>query len=520
MLKQKKFFISTPIYYSSGNPHIGHAYTTVIADVLARYKRLFGYDVFFLTGMDEHGQKIQQKAFEENISPKALVDRNSSIFLNLWKRLHISFSKFIRTTQMDHEESVQKVFSYLYKQGKIYLGQWSGYYCVSCEENYNTTEIIKSLDNTMLCRMGHKLETKSEESYFYKMSEQASFLKKYYQNHSNFIIPNERVNEMVNNFLNNLEDLSISRTTFDWGIPIAENPKHVIYVWLDALMNYLTATGHLSNNDELFQKYWCDNETEIVHLLSKEIARFHCIYWPIFLNDLQIRFPTTILSHGWIITKEGKMSKSLGNVINPNDLIDVYGADAVRYYLVADLSLFRDSVFSEANLIETYNTHLANNYGNIISRTLGMLKKYRNNIVPNYFGHILKNDKKLENLINKNIKLIEDNINKYAIDKALYYIQEILFEANKYIEDNKPWELAKNKQENELDSLLVHLVKVIQVSTILLSPILIDGTKKAIEQLNFDESFLTLNSLVSYDLFNQHKVNDSKPIFSRIIRQK
>ena len=520
MLKQKKFFISTPIYYSSGNPHIGHAYTTIIADVLARYKRLFGYDVFFLTGMDEHGQKIQQKAFEENISPKALVDRNSIIFLNLWKRLHISFSKFIRTTQMDHEESVQKVFSYLYKQGKIYLGQWTGYYCVSCEENYNPAEIIKSQDNIMLCRMGHKLETKSEESYFYKMSDQAPFLKTYYQNHPNSIIPNERANETINNFLNNLEDLSISRTTFDWGIPIAENPKHVIYVWLDALMNYLTATGYLSNNDELFQKYWCDNETEIVHLLSKEIARFHCIYWPIFLNDLQIRFPSTILSHGWIITKEGKMSKSLGNVIDPNVLIDTYGVDALRYYLMADLSLFRDAIFSEDNLIETYNTQLANSYGNMISRTLGMLKKYRNNIVPKYVGCVLKNDEKLENLINKNIELVQENINKYSIDKALNCIQEILVEANKYVEDNKPWELAKNQQEQELDSLLVHLVKVIQVTTTLLSPILIEGSKKAVEQLNFDESFLTLASLASYDILNYHKVNDSKPIFARIIVEK
>lgn len=510
-MNQKKFFISTPIYYSSGKPHIGHTYTTVIADVLARYKRLFGYDVFFVTGMDEHGQKIQQKAEEQNTSPKALVDQIANYFLDLWSRLDIKMTKFIRTTEIGHEEAVQKAFSYLLKQNKIYLGNWVGYYCVSCEENYNEANIIYK-DDVAYCSLNHKLEQRNEESYFYKISENAQFLKDYYSNNPSFILPSERVNELVNNFINDLEDLSISRTTFDWGIPIIENPSHVIYVWLDALLNYVTATGYLSVNDQMFKHFWCDDSTEIVHLLSKEIARFHCIYWPIFLKDLGIRLPSTILSHGWIITKEGKMSKSLGNVIDPVQVIANYGSDALRYYLMSDLGLFRDSVFSDQNLIETFNTHLANNYGNMVTRTIGMLKKYFNYKVPK----LTKINQIIKDSIQTNKEQLINHINNFTIDKAVLCVQNILNDANKLIEESKPWELAKNNQNKELANLMNTLVKVIHTSTVLLSPILTKGYKQVCAQMNFKPEIITLSAIDNDHLFDDHLVNEANPIFVRI----
>lgn len=514
-MQQKKFFISTPIYYSSGKPHIGHAYSTLIADVLTRYKKMFGYDVFFLTGMDEHGQKIQEKALENNTTPKAYVDQISIYFIDLWKKLKLDYSFFIRTTQMQHEESVQKAFSMLYQKNKIYLSDWKGLYCVSCEENYTLSDTKINDNNVRVCAMGHKIVEKSEESYFYKMAENADFLKKYYQEHPSFIIPKERVNELVNNFVNNLEDLSISRTSFDWGIPIVENPKHVIYVWLDALLNYVTATGFLSNNDSLFKKYWADENTEIIHLLSKEITRFHCIYWPIFLKDLGIRMPSTILSHGWIVTKEGKMSKSLGNVIDPSQVVDNFGLDAFRYYMMAELGVLRDSVFSEDNLIETFNTQLANNFGNMVSRTIGMLKKYTNRINPIYTGPISKEDKDIEAKIIETIDVVVDHINQYNIDKAIASIQDLLYVANKYIENLKPWELFKNNQAKQLHNLLNYLTKVIQVSNLLLSPLIVEGHLEVNKQMNFNLKHLDFNNIKDFGINDNLNVNDSTPIFVR-----
>ncbi|MCV3754278.1 methionine--tRNA ligase [Ureaplasma zalophigenitalium] len=507
----QKFFISTPIYYPSGKPHIGHAYSTIIADVLAKYKKLFGYETFFVTGVDEHGQKIQTKAREANMSEQGYVDFMQQHFVDLWTRLQINYDCFIRTTNRDHIQSVQKIFSQLYKQNKIYLGEWVGNYCVSCEENINDADVLINHKQQKTCRFGHVLEEKKEASYFYKMKEGAPFLVNYYAQHPDFIIPKERVNELVNNFLQDLNDLSISRTSFNWGIPILENPQHVIYVWLDALMNYVTATGFLSSNDQLFQKFWNDEKTEIVHLLSKEITRFHCIYWPIFLHDLGIRLPSRILSHGWIITKEGKMSKSLGNVVDPHDLIDRFGPDVTRYYLLADLSMYKDSVFSYDNLIETYNTHLANNFGNMVSRTLGMLKKYSNNVVrPAVLSPILTNQ------LNQFIDQFVKQINFYQIDKALIVLQNLLDFANKYIEEKKPWELFKNNDSATLDELLYLLVKVVHICTILYQPILQTSTQTVAQQMLFTTEILSFDKLKDYQLFDNHEVGSASPIFQRI----
>lgn len=513
----KKFFISTPIYYSSGKPHIGHAYTTLIADALAKYKKIFGYDVFFVTGMDEHGQKIQEKALELNLNPKSFVDKISLEFLALWKKLKIDYSFFIRTTQMQHEESVQKAFSILFNKDKIYLDEWKGFYCVSCEENYALSDIKTDECGNKKCTLGHSLVEKKEESYFYKMKESADFLKQYYKDHPQFIIPKDRVNELLNNFINNLEDLSISRTSFDWGIPIKENPKHVIYVWLDALLNYVTATGYLSDDDSLFKKFWEDENTEIVHLLSKEITRFHCIHWPIFLKDLGIRLPTTILSHGWIVTKEGKMSKSLGNVIDPVDVINKYGVDAFRFYVLSELPVLRgDSVFSYENLEETYNTNLANNYGNMVSRTLGMLKKYTDSTIPLYVDINSEWDIKIQDKLQKTIKNTKESIDSLLVDKAIANVIDLLYDANKYIEELKPWELYKNNNIQQLHNLLFNLTKVIQLSTILLSPILVEGYVEVQKQMNFNDEILKLQNFNNNQLLQNHKVLDSQPIFVRI----
>ncbi|MCV3728647.1 methionine--tRNA ligase [Ureaplasma miroungigenitalium] len=511
----QKFFISTPIYYPSGKPHIGHAYSTIIADVLAKYKKLFGYETFFVTGVDEHGQKIQTKAKEANMSEQAYVDLMQQSFVDLWTRLQIDYDCFIRTTNKNHVQSVQKIFSQLYKQNKIYLDEWVGNYCVSCEENINDADVVINSDNQKTCHFGHLLEQKKEASYFYKMKESTQFLMDYYAQHPDFIVPKERVNELINNFLQDLNDLSISRTTFNWGVPILENPEHVIYVWLDALMNYVTATGYLTNDDHLFQKFWNDDKTEVVHLLSKEITRFHCIYWPIFLHDLGIRLPSKILSHGWIITKEGKMSKSLGNVVDPHDLIDRFGADVTRYYLLADLSMYKDSVFSYDNLIETYNTHLANNFGNMVSRTLGMLKKYNSNII-----RPVTLPKDLTDQLDQFIKQFIDQINLYQIDKALMVLQNLLDFANKYIEEKKPWELFKNDDIAALDELLYFLTKVVHICTILYQPILQTSTQTVAQQMNFTPEMLTFKKLRDYHLFNNHEVGTASPIFQRIVIEK
>ncbi|WP_031489091.1 methionine--tRNA ligase [Ureaplasma canigenitalium] len=512
----KTFYITTPIYYSSGKPHIGHAYTTLLADVFKRYKELFGYETFFVTGMDEHGQKIAEKAKENHLSPKAYVDQIKEQFLHLWKVMKIDYSYFVRTTDTKHIEIVQKIFTKLLNDNQIYLDFWKGLYCISCEENYSLKDVVTKPDGTKVCTFGHPLVAKEEESYFYHMRKKAAWLKEYLLTNKDFIQPKERVNELINNFINNLEDLSISRTSFDWGIQIKENKKHIIYVWLDALMNYLTSIDYMTENDHLYQKFWNDKDAEIVHLMSKEIMRFHCIYWPIFLHDLGVRLPTKILSHGWIITKEGKMSKSLGNVIDPLSIINKFGVDAFRYYLLSDLSMYRDSVFSIDNLIETFNTHLANNFGNMVTRTIGMLKKYTNGIVPPYKESSIPIHKKMLEIIHQNATDMKNWIEEYHVDKALLCVQNILNSANKYIEDLKPWDLFKNNQKDDLDCLLNNLVKVIETASILLKPVLVEHIDEIIEQMNFDPKNLNYDAIFMTNNLDHLQVKEAKVVYQRI----
>lgn len=470
----KKLFITTPIYYASGKPHIGHAYTTIMADIIAKYKRALGYEVFFLTGMDEHGQKIQETAKKNNKTIDELLYEVSSAFKQLWRDLNVDYDAFVRTTDPKHEQAVKRVFSMLLEKNYVYLGEWKGLYCVSCEENYTKDQATEK-DGKLYCRVGHELSERSETTYFLKVSQFSDWIKQQWAQEY-FIIPKTRITELTHSFLDKgLEDLSITRQSRTWGIPTIENPGQVIYVWIDALLSYLTGLGYLSDNDENFKKFWMDPETQIVHLMSKEITRFHCIYWPILLKMLGLRQPSHIISHNWIVTKEGKMSKSLGNIINPYDVINRFGVDAFRYFIVRQISIEKDGVFSEEQFIETYNSHLANNYGNMATRLAGMLQKYCDNVVPPLHEEALtEKDKAVKQAQEKLVTSSVEYIENFNINGLLNAIQAQYDVLNKYIEDTKPWELAKdpnkrNQLENHLNILFTSAIDLMTLQAPILS---------------------------------------------------
>ena len=504
---KEKYYITTPIYYPSANFHIGHCYTTIIADSIARYQRLKEKDVFFLTGTDEHGQKIENKAKEKGVTPKEYVDEIVENAKDLWKSLGISYDKFIRTTDEYHEKAVQKIFDKLYEQGDIYLDKYKGLYCTPCESFWTETQLVdgKCPD------CGREVSLVEEESYFFRLSKYQKRIEELYKTNPEFIKPESRKNEMINNFLKpGLDDLCVSRTTFSWGIPVSFNPKHVIYVWIDALTNYITALGYLSDDDSLFKKYWPAD----LHLVGKEIVRFHAIIWPALLMALDLPLPKQVFGHGWLKIDGGKIGKSLGNYKDPREYIDKYGVDAVRYYALREVSFGSDGNFSEEALIVRTNADLANTLGNLLNRTIAMTNKYFDGVISNS-----KINEEIDTeLINKasNLKLVVDkNMEKLYINDALEEIFNFLRECNKYIDDTTPWVLAKEEKLERLQTVLYNLLESIRISSVLLTPFMPTTTEKIFKQLNTNlNTYDTLNEFGALE--NNHKLGQIEVLFKRI----
>ncbi len=503
----KKYYITTPIYYPSANFHIGHCYTTIIADAIARYKRLSGYDVFYQTGTDEHGLKIETKAKEASLNPKEYVDKIIENAKDLWKKLDISYDYFIRTTDEKHIKKVQQIFKKLYEKGDIYKGEYKGLYCVPCEAFWTSTQA-----NYGKCPdCGRDLTSVSEEAYFFKLSKYQKKLEDYIKSHPDFIEPKSRKNEMINNFIKpGLEDLCVSRTSFKWGIPVDFDNKHVIYVWIDALSNYITSLGFPERTPE-FEKYWPAD----LHLVGKEIIRFHTIIWPALLMALDLPLPKKVYGHGWLVIDGGKISKSLGNYKDPREYIDAYGVDAVRYFVLREVPFGSDGNFSEEALILRTNSDLCNVLGNLVSRTIQMGIKFFNGKVTNK-KESEDIDKDLIDYAN-NLKLkVDEKIDELKVNEALELIFELFRKCNKYIDDTTPWLLAKEEdKKNRLESVIYNLLEAIRKGSILLNAFLPQTANKIFDQLNIkNQSFEKINDGVNYDLGLEKKEN----LFERIIK--
>ncbi len=510
-MSKETYYISTPIYYPSGKLHIGHSYTTVAADAVSRYKRLKGYDVMFLTGTDEHGQKIQRKAEEKGITPKQYVDEIVSGIKDLWKLMKIANDKFIRTTDDEHVEAVQKIFKQLYDQGDIYKSEYEGWYCTPCESFWTKTQLAdgKCPD------CGREVELTKEESYFFRLSKYQDRLIKHIEENPNFIQPVSRQNEMLNNFLRpGLEDIAVSRTTFNWGVPVSFDNKHVVYVWIDALSNYITALGYSAQDDALFRRYWPAD----VHLVGKEIVRFHTIIWPAMLMALGLPLPKQVYGHGWLLLEGGKMSKSKGNVVDPQILVDKYGLDAIRYFLLREVPFGSDGVFSNEALINRINSDLANDLGNLVSRTVAMIDKYFGGSIPEnkVSGEF---DSDLIGLVRETPAKVEELLDKLQFSTALSEIWKTVSRTNKYIDETMPWVLAKDEANGpRLAQVMYNLAETLRVIAILIQPFMPETPEKIWSQLG-----ITDKSLVEWDKAGEWgvypvgaSVNKGEVIFPRI----
>ena len=521
----KTFYITTPIYYPSGKLHIGSAYTTIACDVLARYKRMMNYDVFYLTGLDEHGQKIQQRAEEAGITPQEYVDSMAVDVKDLWQLLDISYDKFIRTTDDYHEKVVAQVFERLLEKGDIYLGEYSGWYSVSDEEFFTESqlaEVYRDEEGNVIggvAPSGHEVELVSEESYFFKLSNYADRLTAFYKEHPEFIQPDGRMNEMLKNFIEpGLEDLAVSRTTFTWGVKVPSDPKHVVYVWIDALINYITALGYGQNEHGNFDLFWQnDKNHEIIHMIGKDILRFHSIYWPIILMALDLPLPTRLVAHGWFVMKDGKMSKSKCNVIYPEMLVERFGLDPLRYYLMRSLPVGSDGTFTPEDYLARINYELANDLGNLLNRTVAMINKYFDGQVPAYIENVTDFDADLAKVVAENIEEFHKQMNAVDFPRALDAVWNIISRTNKYIDETAPWVLAKEDgDEEQLRAVMAHLAASLRVVAHLIQPFMMSTSNAIMEQLGLPVVFDLENLELSGFPENVTVISKGTPIFPRL----
>ena len=506
-MEKEKFYISTAIAYTSGKPHIGNTYEVVLADAIARYKRLKGYDVYFQTGTDEHGEKIEIKAMESGVSPQKYVDNISKEIRKIWDIMDTSYDKFVRTTDKNHEEVVKHIFKKMYDKGDIYKGEYKGLYCTPCEAFWTESQLVEG--NCPDC--GRSVKESKEEAYFFKLSKYQKKLEEYIEEHPDFIQPESRKNEMMNNFIKpGLQDLCVSRSSFTWGIPVDFDPKHVVYVWLDALTNYITNIGYdVDKESETFRKYWPAN----LHLIGKDIIRFHSIYWPCFLWSLDLELPEKIFGHSWLLMNNDKMSKSKGNVIYADELVKLFGVDAVRYYLLHEIPFSSDGNITYDLLIERINSDLANVLGNLVQRTISMGNKYFN-------GHIINKkekedlDEEFINYINNLEEKVEDKMSKLEVGDAITEVFNLLRCSNKYIDETMPWLLAKEEtKQDRLMTVLYNLLEAIRVSSIFLSAYLPSTSSNIKSQINnYNESIFYLED-------NEYYLKDPEPLFKRIDKE-
>lgn len=510
MKDNKKYYITTPIYYPSGDFHVGTCYCTIMADILARYKRLRGYDVFFMTGTDEHGQKIEEKAKAKGMTPKEYVDDFVIRAKDLWKILKISYDKYMRTTDEDHIKAVQRIFEKLYEQGDIYKGEYKGLYCTPCESFWTETQLVdgKCPD------CGREVKEVKEESYFFKLSKYQDRLLKYYEEHPEFLEPEKRKNEMLKNFFDKgLDDLCVTRTTIDWGIKVPFDPKHTVYVWLDALTNYITKLGYTTENDEMFKKYWPAD----MHLVGKEIFRFHAIIWPAILMALDLPLPKKVFGHGWLVINGNKISKSFGNYKDPRIYIEKTSVDALRYYLMKEITFGEDGNFSEELFVERTNSDLSNDLGNLVSRVTTMVEKYNNGVIVKEELPLQDIDADLIDVASKTVENVEKYMDNLKLNEAIQEIWKLVSKANKYIDLSTPWILAKEGKTQRLNQVLYNLVECIRIIAIPLQMCFVDTPQKIFDQIGVSKEETSWDTAKEFGVLKDDtKVKKGEILFPRI----